>query len=89
MAKYNKLRQQQNPSKEQQQVSTMHYSLSSINHPIKVTSQEKISARSDEYQYVYHDLLKTIFISSILIALQFVLLFMLKQHILKIPGVSY
>lgn len=69
-------------SKEKQQEKPT-YSFTPATTFIKSTQQPGM------YAYVTHDLIKTTILSFSIIAFQFLLFFLLRMHVVKIPGIGY
>ena len=49
----------------------------------------KSTPQPHEYAYVTHDVLKTAFLTSIIVASQLILYFLLHMHVIKLPGLGY
>ena len=56
---------------------------------LKIVKQTPTAVSTDVYAYVVKDLSKTAFLTAIILGIQIVLFFMLKNHIFTIPALSY
>lgn len=55
----------------------------------KPTTFHKSPPALHEYAYVTHDLLKTTYLTSGIVAAQLLLYFLLRMHVVKIPGMGW
>ena len=53
------------------------------------TTFHKSTPQIYEYAYVTHDIIKTMVLTFSIIAFQVILFFLLRIHVLKLPGLSY
>ena len=89
MAKRKKTRQQKMIADIRHQVYSLEGSSSiSVEKTPPIPSIPQI-VQATSYNYLKHDLIKTAFLTGIILAVQSILFFLLKNHILTIPKVSY
>lgn len=65
------------------------YSLKNKDIPLSVSPNVGTDKNSYSYTYVLNDVLKTTLLTLSIIAIQIVLFFLLKKHIISIPNLSY
>lgn len=69
---------------------TFHHQASQLVYEIKPSIvKNQVSQSTIAYPYLINDLRRTALLSSAIIALQVVLFFILKNHLINIPGISY
>ena len=58
--------------------------------PTKIaTNKPSVTTPAQAYPYLIHDLTKTAILTALIVAIQLSLYFLLKNHVLTIPGLGY